>query len=93
MKAKGEGRIVRDGEVQVACQQACPTNAISFGNLVDPDSRVHKQWKAQQVELDKDKQVKDEGKEATELRGYRILENMRPYPSVMYLESVRESAI
>lgn len=93
VKAKGEGRIVRDGEVQVACQQACPTNAISFGNLVDPDSRVHKQWKAQQVELDKDKQVKDEGKEATELRGYRILENMRPYPSVMYLESVRESAI
>jgi len=91
--AKNEGRLVRDGEVQVACQEACPTDAISFGNLIDPESRVHKQWKAQQVELDKDKQLKDEKEEGTDLRGYRILENMRPYPSVMYLERVRESAI
>ena len=91
--AKNESRLVRDGEVQVACQEACPTDAISFGNLIDPESRVHKQWKAQQVELDKDKQLKDEKEEGTDLRGYRILENMRPYPSVMYLERVRESAI
>ncbi|MDX8385940.1 MAG: 4Fe-4S dicluster domain-containing protein [Gallionella sp.] len=91
--AKGEGRIVRDGEVQTACQQVCPTNAISFGNLVDPEARVHQQWKAQQVDLIKDKQAKDEHEEDSELRGYRILEELRPYPSVMYLERVRESAI
>jgi molybdopterin-containing oxidoreductase family iron-sulfur binding subunit len=91
--AKTEGRLVHDGEVQTACQQACPTSAISFGNLIDTESRVHRQWRAQQVELDKDKQVKDEKEGGTELRGYRILENMRPYPSVMYLERVRESAI
>jgi len=91
--AKSEGRLVRDGEVQTACQQACPTSAISFGNLVDPESRVHRQWQTQQVELDKDKQAKDEKEGGTELRGYRILENMRPYPSVMYLERVTESAI
>ena len=93
VKAKSEGRIVHDGEVQTACQQACPTSAISFGNLIDTESRVHRQWRAQQVELDKDKQAKDEHEEPSELRGYRILENMRPYPSVMYLERVRESAI
>lgn len=93
VKAKGEGRIVAEGEVQTACQQACPTSAISFGNLVNPESRVHKQWAAQQVELDKDKQVKNEKEEASELRGYRILEELRPYPSVMYLERVRESAV
>ncbi len=91
--AKGEGRIVREGEVQTACQQVCPTNAISFGNLMDPDAKVHQQWQAQQVELDKDKQAKDENEGGSELRGYRILEELRPYPSVMYLERVRESAI
>ena len=91
--AKGEGRIVREGEVQTACQQACPTGAISFGNLVNPESRVHKQWDAQQVELDKDKQAKDEKEERAVLRGYRILEELRAYPSVMYLERVRESAV
>jgi len=91
--AKGEGRIVREGEVQTACQQACPTSAISFGNLVNPESRVHKQWEAQQVVLDKDKQAKDENEERAVLRGYRILEELRAYPSVMYLERVRESAV
>lgn len=91
--AKGEGRIVREGEVQTACQQSCPTGAISFGNLVNPESRVHKQWAAQQVVLDADKQAKDEKEEGPGLRGYRILEELRAYPSVMYLERVRESAV
>ena len=91
--AKGEGRIVREGEVQTACQQACPPGAISFGNLVDPDARVHKQWKAQQVELDKAGQTKDQQEGGTDLRGYLVLEDLRAYPSVMYLERVRESAV
>jgi molybdopterin-containing oxidoreductase family iron-sulfur binding subunit len=91
--AKSEGRIVREGEVQTACQQACPSGAISFGNIVDPESRVHKQWKAQQVELDKDAQTKDMGEKKSDLRGYRIFEELRPYPSVMYLERIRENAV
>jgi molybdopterin-containing oxidoreductase family iron-sulfur binding subunit len=91
--ARTEGRLVHDGEVQTACQQACPTNAISFGNLVDPQSKVAKQWEQQKVELAKDKQLKDAEEGGTDLRGYRILEELRPYPSVMYLERVRESAI
>ena len=37
---------IKDGELQTACQQSCPANAIVFGNLNDPDSQVNK-WKAQ----------------------------------------------
>lgn len=90
---KNEGRVLRDGEVQTACQQACPTNAITFGNLIDPESRVHQQWKAQRVELTADEQAKDKEEGGSDLRGYRILEELRAYPSVMYMERVRESAI
>ncbi len=37
---KVEGRSIRDGEVVTACQQACPTEAIVFGDINDPHSRV-----------------------------------------------------
>ncbi len=38
--AKLEGRPIADGEVVTACQGACPTKAIVFGNLNDPQSVV-----------------------------------------------------
>jgi molybdopterin-containing oxidoreductase family iron-sulfur binding subunit len=40
--AQDDERPIRDGEVVTACQQACPTRAISFGNLNDPASAVNK---------------------------------------------------
>jgi molybdopterin-containing oxidoreductase family iron-sulfur binding subunit len=41
--AKLEDRPIADGEVVTACQAACPTRAIEFGNLNDPNSRVSQQ--------------------------------------------------
>ncbi len=40
IEAEKQDRTVRDGEIQTACQQACPTEAITFGDINDPGSRV-----------------------------------------------------
>jgi molybdopterin-containing oxidoreductase family iron-sulfur binding subunit len=38
--ARNEDRTIRDGEIQTACQQACPAQAIVFGDINDKQSRV-----------------------------------------------------
>ena len=40
--ANREGRPLRDGDVQTACQQSCPAKAIHFGDLNDSGSAVAK---------------------------------------------------
>jgi molybdopterin-containing oxidoreductase family iron-sulfur binding subunit len=44
IEAQKEERPIRDGEILTACQAACPAEAIVFGDIADPDSKV-KQWK------------------------------------------------
>ncbi len=71
-KAKVEGRALRTDEVQTACAQACPTNAIVFGDLDDPDSAVSKLLA----------QAESEG------RVYRLLEDLGTDPKVYYLKKI-----
>lgn len=39
-----DSTVVADGEVATACQQTCPTQAITFGNLKDLQSKVHEEY-------------------------------------------------
>jgi len=84
--AKREGRELKDGDIQTACQQTCPTSAILFGDLLDEASAISKVWKRHQVKLG----VYKQDKENPELRGYRIFEELNVDTKVLYLERVRE---
>jgi molybdopterin-containing oxidoreductase family iron-sulfur binding subunit len=42
LAAKKDNRPVKDGEARTACQQSCPTNAITFGNMNDKSSALYK---------------------------------------------------
>lgn len=50
LQAKKAGRPMKDGEARTACQQACPTDAIVFGNVNDKNSQITKLRKEQQKE-------------------------------------------
>jgi len=43
IRTQVENRTIQDGDVVTACQQACPTKAIVFGNINDPNSKIANQ--------------------------------------------------
>ncbi|MBN1985856.1 MAG: 4Fe-4S dicluster domain-containing protein, partial [Prolixibacteraceae bacterium] len=44
-QAKVDGRSIEDGEIQPACVQSCPGNALVFGDLNNPESKISKMFK------------------------------------------------
>ena len=48
LNAKKAGRTVKEGEVNTACAQTCPTNAITFGDYNLSESALNKMWKPEE---------------------------------------------
>jgi len=40
IRSQVEDRFIRDGEIQTACQQVCPTQAIVFGDMNNPNNHI-----------------------------------------------------
>ncbi len=80
LKAKREGERPKDGSITTACVSACPSEALVFGDMKDPDSKIFQKLKIKE-------QAK--GVETQEPRAYHVLEELRVMPNVWYLTKVR----
>ncbi|MFT4739117.1 MAG: MoCo/4Fe-4S cofactor protein with predicted Tat translocation signal [Cyclobacteriaceae bacterium] len=80
LEAKRESRRPNDNDITTACVSSCPSDALVFGDLKDPESKVSKFLKLQS---------NDKGVEALEPRAYHVLEELRVMPNVWYLTKIR----
>ncbi len=80
LEAKKEGRRPGDADVTTACASACPSEALVFGDMKNPESKISQMLKIQQNE---------KGVESREPRAYHVLEEIRVMPNVWYLTKIR----
>ena len=80
LQAKKENRRPVDGEIVSACASSCPTDALVFGDMNDPQSKISKLLKIKREE----KMV-----EAQEPRAFHALEELRVMPNVWYMTKIR----
>jgi len=71
------GRELKEAEYQTACAQACPANAITFGDLNNPDHTVHRLAKPDF----------EHGGRPRNPHAFRLLERLGTNPKVYYLSS------
>ena len=86
LNARKERRRVKDGEVVTACQAACATGAIVFGDMNDPESKIAKLLKIRPLLKDRPT-IND--KESDNPRAYQVLEEIGVKPNIWYLRKVR----
>jgi MoCo/4Fe-4S cofactor protein with predicted Tat translocation signal len=82
LTAKRENRKMQDGDVNVACASACPTDAILFGDMRDPNSKLTQALQIREDTLSFDKEVNEE-------RAYHVLEEVNTSPNIWYLTKIR----
>ena len=85
LTAKKERRPLKDGEVVTACQAACTTGAIVFGDMNNPESNISKLLK---IESDP-KRPYGIDKKIGNPRAYRVLEEIGVKPNIFYLTKIR----
>mgnify|MGYP003663022558 FL=1 len=82
LTAKRENRKVKDGDINVACAVACPTEALVFGDMNDSQSKVSQLLKIEENSTDAIKEVNEE-------RAYHVLEEINVSPNVWYFTKIR----
>jgi molybdopterin-containing oxidoreductase family iron-sulfur binding subunit len=80
LEAKLENRRPHDGEINVACAESCPSEALVFGDLNDPDSRINRMMRVK--EQDGNKVIQEECV-------YTVLEEIGIRPNVFYTTKIR----
>jgi Fe-S-cluster-containing dehydrogenase component len=84
--AKKERRPLQDGEVVTACQAACSTGAIVFGDVNNPESKISKLLKIRPMDEAHPHRV---DKITDNPRAYQVLEEIGVKPNIWYLSKVR----
>lgn len=82
LTAKRESRKIVDGEINVACAVACPTDALVFGDMNDTGSKVSQMLKIQEDSISAMKVVNEE-------RAFHVLEEINVSPNVWYFTKIR----
>jgi molybdopterin-containing oxidoreductase family iron-sulfur binding subunit len=80
LTAKKEGRRPTDEDINTACAAACPSNAIVFGDMNNPESNI-----AKVLQMD----YHDDHKTVEEPRAYTVLEELNVDPNIFYLRKIR----
>ncbi|MCK6617744.1 MAG: TAT-variant-translocated molybdopterin oxidoreductase [Cyclobacteriaceae bacterium] len=86
LQAKKEKRPLKDGEIITACQAACSTGAIVFGDVNDPESRISKLLQISPADENRPYGI---DKKTGNPRAYQVLEEVGVKPNIWYLTKVR----